>query len=104
MSHVAIRHAFGGMESDPSLDGLRALLAELDEVADDEHPDVSICDESGWELSAFRDGTLIWGDVESGDDELELSDVPRDEMVRLFELVAIGRTEELRGLPWSTRA
>jgi hypothetical protein len=103
MSGFVIRHASGAWRAN-SLDGVRALLAELDEVADDEHPDVSICDESGCELSAFREGTLIWGNVESGNEELELADVSRKEMARMYELVATGRTAELRALPWSARA
>ena len=40
------------------------IFAELDEPLDDEHPNVSIEHESGWGLSAFQSGLLVWENVE----------------------------------------
>lgn len=47
------------MEQDPPDEAVRVLLDELD-TADAEHPDVAVSHESGWTLSAFRGGRLVW--------------------------------------------
>lgn len=59
--HVSSR--WGGDEAEPSVDRLRAVLAELD-ANDDEHPDVALTHESDWCLSAFPSGLLIWENLE----------------------------------------
>jgi hypothetical protein len=51
------------MERDPPKEAVRALLDEPD-VADVEHPDVAVSPESGWTLSAFSGGWLVWENVE----------------------------------------
>ncbi|MEV0188161.1 hypothetical protein AB0I39_06435 [Kitasatospora purpeofusca] len=69
--------------------------------ADDEHPDVSLSHESGWCLSAFRGGLLIWEDTES--DSVapgEIREVGREEVLRLFGLLAAGDIASVEALPW----
>jgi len=43
----------GAMEIDPTPERLDALVRDLDEIEDDEHPDVAVAHESGWSLSAL---------------------------------------------------
>lgn len=69
--------------------------------ADDEHPDVSLCHESGWCLSAFGNGLLIW---ENSEDDTpapgQMRDVAREEVLRLFGRLAAGDIASLEALPW----
>jgi len=101
MSFV-ITHTSGEMDRDPPVESLKALVGELDS-ADPEHPDVAVSDESGWTLSAYPDGWVRWENVEEGDEAFELADVSRDEVARLFTLVARGDLDAVRELPWSRR-
>jgi hypothetical protein len=67
-----INHRWGGTENveSPSGQELTALLAELDDPTDIEHPDVSINDnESRWYLSVFAgDAGLVV--LENDEDEI----------------------------------
>jgi hypothetical protein len=99
-AHIA--HLFGEMEP-ATADALPALIAELD-GADGEHTDVSIQDESGWGLSAYATGLVIWENVE-GDAgaEQQMTDVSRDEMVEMFTDIATGNIEAVSARPWMPR-
>ncbi|MGW4820100.1 hypothetical protein ACWEP4_14085 [Streptomyces sp. NPDC004227] len=69
--------------------------------ADDEHPDVSLSHESGWSLSAFAGGLLLWENTE--DDSVvpgQMHAVSREEVLRLFELLAAGGIAAIETLPW----
>ncbi|MFJ9848202.1 hypothetical protein [Streptomyces sp. NPDC101150] len=91
----------GGVVDAPDGATMRRVLAGLAE-ADDEHPDVSLTHESGWCLSAFAGGLLIWENTE--DDAVvpgEMRGVGREENVRLFGLLAAGDIGTLTALPWS---
>jgi hypothetical protein len=52
------------MERDPPIARLRELLQSLD-IDDKEHPDVALTHESGWCLSAFPSGLLVWENDET---------------------------------------
>jgi hypothetical protein len=97
-----ITHTSGAEEADPPIKAIEALITELDST-DPEHPDVSIADESGWALSAFPDNRVIWGNVEEGDQDLELRNVARRDVLRLFRLVAEGDLDQIRQLDWEPR-
>jgi len=49
---------------EPNENRMRELLAELDK-SDPEHPDTWLTHESGWTLSFFEAGLLIWENGES---------------------------------------
>jgi len=97
-----LTHFDGSMDESTSLDEVDDLVAELD-AADVEHPDVAISDESGWTLSAYRSGKVLWENVERGDDEYSLDGVSRDEVIRLFRLVAVGDLDAIHRMPWQRR-
>jgi hypothetical protein len=87
------------METSASPEVIERLVEEL-ATADTEHTDVSIADQSGWALSAYADGRMMWENFEEGDDQFIMTNVPRDEVVRLFEMVAAGEIDRLKELRW----
>lgn len=61
--HVRTRN--GESIGNPDLETIDRVMSELDEDVDPEHPDVALSHESGWTLSAFPSGLVIWENVES---------------------------------------
>jgi len=57
----------GASIDEPDEARIREIVSELQTIADDEHPDVSLTEESGWSLSVYRDRTLLWENVEDPD-------------------------------------
>ncbi|GAU65972.1 putative hypothetical protein [Streptomyces sp. NBRC 110611] len=86
---------------EPDESQIRALVQSLSQ-ADDEHPDVSLNHESGWSLSAFRDGLVIWENVEDedADEPGELEGLSQDEIVQLFLRLARGDIAGINELAW----
>lgn len=62
---VTLTHRAGEMDEYVDDADLDDLVAELDGPEDSEHPDVSVAHESGWALSAFPSGLVVWEDVEA---------------------------------------
>ncbi|MFJ5926629.1 hypothetical protein ACIQF6_28900 [Kitasatospora sp. NPDC092948] len=90
----------GGTVDEPDPKAMRRVLDGLAN-ADDEHPDVSLSHESGWRLSAFRSGLLIWENTEdSSVAPVEMREVTREEILRLFRLLAAGDIASVEALPW----
>ena len=79
---------------------LRALVAELNGPEDAEHADVAVSHPSGWSLSAFPSGLVVWENVESDAPVSHRSAVSRDEVQRLFELLSSGDLDEVRASGW----
>ncbi|MGW2895716.1 hypothetical protein ACWDAO_14125 [Streptomyces sp. NPDC001212] len=90
----------GGTVDEPDPEMMRRVLDGLAQ-ADDEHPDVSLTHESGWCLSVFGGGLLVW---ENPDDDSvnpgEMRNVARKEILRLFGLLAAGNIASIEELPW----
>lgn len=95
-THIA--HLYGHHEV-ATVDALPALVAELDD-ADGEHTDVTVQHESGWALSAYQTGLVIWGNVEADADVGQLTGVSRAEMVELFTYLVNGDIEAVASRPW----
>ena len=99
-AHVA--HLFGEMEP-ATAEALPALIAELD-GADGEHTDVSIEDDSGWGLSAYATGLVIWENIDdNGVPAQQMTDVSREEMVEMFMEIANGNIEAVASRRWVPR-
>ncbi|MEU7876153.1 hypothetical protein [Dactylosporangium sp. NPDC049140] len=86
---------------------LPTLVAQLDAYEDDEHPDIAVSHESGWTLSAFPSGLLVWENVDADGEEdswpatpRHLREVPRERLPELLALCADGQFDELERLPW----
>lgn len=93
----------GGTVDEPDAEAMRQVLGGLAD-ADDEHPDVSLSHESGWSLSTFASGLLLWENTE-GDSVVtsEMHTVSREEVLRLFGLLAAGDFAAIEVLPWQKR-
>lgn len=90
----------GGTVEEPDPRTMRRVLDGLAR-ADDEHPDVSLTHESGWCLSAFGGGLLVWENPD-GDSVAprEMRDVGREEILRLFAALAAGDIASVDALSW----
>ncbi|MFF0477111.1 hypothetical protein [Streptomyces sp. NPDC004284] len=99
MSHF-MYDVMGGTVDEPDPETRGRVLDGLAD-ADDEHPDVSLTHESGWSVSAFQDGLLIW---ENPDDDAtppgEMREVTREDTLRIFGLLASGDVAAVEALPW----
>ena len=99
-----ITHWWGEMEADPSAERIDALIAELEQV-DPEHPDIAISDETGWTLSAFPDGRVLWENVEDADTPPRwMRGVQREHLRRLFGQLADGDVAAVDSEPWERSA
>lgn len=91
-----------GDQNMATAEGVPQLVAELDQ-ADNEHTDVSVEHESGWALSAYREGLVVWGNIDDDDESGWLYDVPRNEVVRLFTALVLGDVTGIGEQEWEDR-
>lgn len=99
MSYFA-NDRWGASEPEPTRDRMREILAELD-LDDDEHPDASLSHESGWTLSAFGSGLVIWQNVESRDAKpRHIRGVSRERVLELWLRLANGELPVIEREPW----
>ncbi len=97
---VTLTHRRGAMTEHVHDADLRGLVAELDERGDTEHPDVSVTHESGWSLSAFPSGRLLWENVEADTAVGHRAAVDRGEVLRLFRLLASDELDAVASSGW----
>ena len=86
------------MERDPDVTAIERLLDEL-AAADGEHPDVALSDASGWTLSAFPGGRVVFENVEA-DDARHLAGVARGAIADLMRALATGDLDVVDRQPW----
>lgn len=94
---------WGGSEASPSVERMRAILAELD-VPDMEHPDTWLTHESGWTLSADENGRVVLEHLEATEPSRHMRDVPRERVLELWLLLAAGNIDEVQRAPWQPGA
>jgi hypothetical protein len=94
-----ITHRDGAMAADPPLASIDDLLNELDGI-DPEHPDVSLSHESGWTLSAFPSGQLLYENVEAAA-EVRVVYVDRAGARNLFRALAVADFGTVESQPWT---
>lgn len=84
---------WGGGSENPTVEEMRAALAELD-TPDIEHPNTWLSDDDGWTVDVYESGLAIL----SHEDEVicERRNVARDEALKLWLLLQQGRREEIR--------
>ncbi|GIH07548.1 hypothetical protein Rhe02_56150 [Rhizocola hellebori] len=97
---ATIIHRGGDMEDyDPSK--IAALIAELQDDDDDEHPSIGVSHESGWTISGYGGGLVVWEDVETDDDESRhMDNVSDHELAHLMRLTAEARFDEINAYHW----
>lgn len=90
---------WGGSEDAPSKSRLCEILAELD-TSDPEHPDTWMGDDSGWIIAVNENRNVV---LSSPDETHQhMLDVPRERALELWLMLAEGRIEELKALPWQS--
>lgn len=89
----------GSTVPSPDVDQRRRLLDSLG-VEDPEHPDVSLTHESGWCISAFPSGLIVFENVETGEGPWHMRSVPAARTLELWEALAAGKHLELLSLSW----
>ena len=94
---------WGREVEDPSPDEVAEVLAELDGPGDDEHPDVWIDHSSGWALSAFVSGLLVWEKPEPEPEEgpFHMKDVSRVLAERLFLALTRDDLDTVHAQEWT---
>lgn len=96
----SIMHWDGSGDASPSLASLEELFDEL-QVADQEHGDVAVIhEETGWSMSAHRDGRLVLENLDSGG-ERHMKPVPKDLVIQLWRLLAAGKIDKVLEQPWT---
>lgn len=98
-----IIHADGSGEDNPPLDRLPDLFDELS-TADREHGDVAVVnDDSGWCLSAHRDGRLVFEKLGSrGTTARHMIPVPKENVLKLWKRLIEGDIDGLLKEPWKS--
>jgi hypothetical protein len=96
-----VRHTDGSGDLDPPADALSALYDEL-LFSDTEHGDVSVThDESGWCMSAHRDGRVVFGNLRDyGASDRHMIPVPKERVLELWKRLIDGDIEGLLKEPW----
>ena len=94
-----ITHNSGAMEEQPPRESITALLDELSQ-ADPDHPDVAVSHESGWTLSVFPSGRVVWENVEEDDEPRHMFLHDRTELVQLLNTLADGRVGDVDLAAW----
>lgn len=97
---TVLTHRSGAMTTYSDSSDLRVLVAELDDPEDVEHPAVAVAHPSGWTLSAFTRGLMVWENVEADGPAVHRSGLRRDEVHRLFELLVNDDLDGVRASGW----
>ena len=102
LPHVvaALTHRNGQVSRDFVDADLDGLVAGVDAPRDAEHPDVSVTHASGWSLSAFSSGLVVWERVDGDGPVAHLPTVERTEVRRLFGLLARDDVDAVASMSW----
>lgn len=90
---------WNGSEGNLSLERLKGILQELDQQ-DSEHPDTWLQHESGWSLTAFESGRLVWENVEEDAPPQHMLRVPREKVLQLWIRLSEGDVPTINKEPW----
>lgn len=94
-----ITHRLGNMEEVPR-SAFSALLQEVDAAPDDEeHTSVSVTHDTEWCLAAYRNGYVVFENLEQ-DTPRHMTNVPSDQIIALWHLLADGDLDALEKESW----
>jgi hypothetical protein len=89
----------GSGDEDPPIDTLSQLYDELRD-ADREHGDVAVInDDTGWSMSAHRDGRLVFEHLDEGGARHMLP-VAKERVLELWRRLIDGEIDALMKEPW----
>ena len=89
----------GATVIEPSELVMKELLSSLDPT-DDEHPDVSLSNESEWCISFFGSGLTVFENVETGEGPWHMQGISVCSALELWRTLASGEIEQLKKWPW----
>ncbi len=84
---------WGGGPDNPTIDEMRAALAELD-TPDVEHPSTWLSDEDGWTVDVYGSGLVIFS--HQFEDVCQREGVTRDEALGLWVLLQQGKRDAIK--------
>jgi hypothetical protein len=84
---------WGGGQENPTVEEMRAALAELD-TPDMEHPSTWLSDDDGWTVDVYENGLVTFG--HEFEDICERRGVTRDEALELWLLLQQGKRDEIK--------
>jgi hypothetical protein len=84
---------WGHSQENPTIDEMRAALAELD-TPDVEHVSTWLTDDDGWGVDVYESGLVMF--THKFEDISERPGVTRDEALELWLLLQQGRRDEIR--------
>ena len=90
---TALEMRWGGGDHNPTVEEMRAALAEL-ETPDEEHPDTWLEDDSGHVVIVHESGLVIFADNRT--EICRRQGVTRDEALELWLLLQRGKYDEIR--------
>lgn len=94
-----VLHTDGSGTNSPPLESLGSLYDEL-LSADREHGDVAVInDDSGWSMSAHRDGRVVFEHLGNGG-ERHMIPVSRERVLQLWLRLIAGELDSLLSEPW----
>lgn len=96
----SVMHTDGSGEEAPALEALSELYDEL-HAADREHGDVAVVHETGWSLSAHRDGRVVLEHLGDGG-ERHMFPGSKARVLELWHRLAAGDIDGLQREPWKS--
>jgi hypothetical protein len=97
---IGVLHTDGSGNDNPSPESLPRLYDELSN-SDQEHGDVSVIDDqSGWCMSAHRDGRLVFTNLGRGG-ACHMVNVPKGRVLQLWLRLFDGDIDGLLAEPWN---
>ena len=94
-------HMDGSGEDNPPVISLSVLYDELSSSGIKDGNVAVIHDDSGWCMSAHRDGSLVFEHLSEGG-ERHMTSVPKKQVVELWKRLIEGDIDGLLAEPWTT--
>ncbi|MDP0498881.1 MAG: hypothetical protein Q7P63_02165 [Verrucomicrobiota bacterium JB022] len=102
---------FGVSHMAPDEDQMREVLESLEDADFGEHPYVSLTHSTGWTLSYYESGVLLWENLSDDEDDdtpsqpqRYLRNVSPEAALRYWTQLAEGRLRDLQRLQWQRHA
>ena len=90
---TGLQTRWGGGQENPTLEEMRAALAELD-TPDMEHPSTWLTDDDGCTVDVYESGLVIFS--HASEEICQRRGVSRDEALELWLLLQQGKHDEIR--------
>lgn len=101
MNMFGVLHSDGSGEDNPPLESLSDLYDELSS-ASREHGDVSVInDDTGWCMSAHRDGRVVVGQLSDTKHDQYMLSVPKAKVIDMWKRLISGDIDGLLEEPWN---